>query len=103
MRIALIGDLQYWSLEDDKLHYKMSRISDLDPEFAVIMGDLGGSNMRNIDGYKETADLAGCLNCPYHVILGNHDVEYAPGEFDRFDPSVRMRKSTERITTEPWS
>ncbi|MBR4881230.1 MAG: metallophosphoesterase, partial [Clostridia bacterium] len=86
MRVALVGDLQYGSIEKENIIPKLGQIASLDPDFAVIMGDTGGPKCASIDGYRDTAELAKNLKCPYHLILGNHDVECSPEDYDSFDP-----------------
>ncbi len=86
MKIALIGDLQYGRGEEGTVNSRMKQIGALNPDFAVIMGDFGGPNIATAEGYRETVEFAKQLNCPYHVIFGNHDVEYYPGGYGEFDP-----------------
>ena len=63
----------------------MSRIRELSPDLAVVMGDIGGSHMGSVEGFTETKKYADMLGCPYCVITGNHDVEYSPFDPDIFD------------------
>lgn len=97
MRIALIGDLQYGSAEEEQLDLKFSQISALKPDFAVIMGDFGGPHINSLQGFEDTRKIADSLCCDYTVILGNHDVEYRVGCYGSFDPigSVRQVFGTE--------
>ena len=92
MRIALVGDLQYWSIEEENIIPKMKEIGSLEPDFAVIMGDTGGPKCTSIDGYRDTAELAKNLKCPYHLIFGNHDVECCPEEYDNFYPEADYKE-----------
>lgn len=98
MKITLIGDLQYGPGEQDIIRERMSQVGALNPDFAVIMGDFGGPNIATRKGYEETKEFAAQLGCPYHVIFGNHDVEYYPGGADEFDPTGTYR---EFFGTEP--
>ena len=98
MKIALIGDLQYGSGEQDTVRERMSQVGTLNPDFSVIMGDFGGPYIATRKGYEETKEFAARLQCPYHVIFGNHDVEYYPGGADEFDPAGTYR---EFFGTEP--
>lgn len=91
MRIALIGDLQYWMPYEEKLDFKMKQVGAKNPDFAVMMGDFGGSKMRNPDGYRETKEHLDLIGCPYQVIFGNHDVEYASDYCNDFDPAATCR------------
>ena len=61
MRIALIGDLQYWMPWEEKLDFKMKQVAAAEPDFAVMMGDFGGSRMRDPDGYKHLIVIAEVL------------------------------------------
>lgn len=86
MRIALIGDLQYSSAEEEQLSLKFSQISAAEPDFAVIMGDFGGPHINSPEGFEDTRKIAESLCCDYAVLLGNHDVEYRVGCYGKFDP-----------------
>lgn len=92
MRIALIGDLQYWMPYEEQLDFKMKQVAGVKPDFAVMMGDFGGSKMRNPDGYRETKEHLDLIGCPYQVIFGNHDVEYASDYCNDFDPAATCRE-----------
>ncbi|MBQ7161865.1 MAG: metallophosphoesterase [Clostridia bacterium] len=83
MRIAFIGDLQYATAEEERLDLKMAQIREQSPDLAIVMGDIGGSHMKSVGGFQETKKYVDMIGCPYEVILGNHDVEYAP-----FDPVI---------------
>ena len=85
MRIAFIGDLQYATAKEEKLDEKMRAVGALRPDFAVMMGDFGGSHMHSVGGYRETKQYMDMIGCPWGAILGNHDVEYAPFDPDVFD------------------
>jgi len=86
MRIALIGDLQYATAEEERLADKFDAIRALSPDFAVMMGDFGGSHSKSLEGHIETREHMDRLGCGYELILGNHDVEYCAGEPITFDP-----------------
>ena len=92
MRIALIGDLQYWMPWEEKLDFKMKQVAAAEPDFAVMMGDFGGSRMRDPDGYRETKEHLDLIGCPYQVIFGNHDVEYSSEYCFDFDPFATCRE-----------
>lgn len=98
MRIALVGDLQYLSIENENIIPMMKQIAALQPDFAVLMGDIGGGIPRTYEGFRETVELAQHLHCPYHVILGNHDVELSPQKEEQFDSVGTYRKV---FATEP--
>ena len=91
MKIALVGDLQYGSGEQEIIRDRMSQVGALNPDFAVIMGDFGGPYIATRKGYEETKEFAAQLACPYHVIFGNHDVEYASDYCNDFDPAATCR------------
>lgn len=91
MRIALIGDLQYWMPYEENLDFKMKQVSAKNPDFAVMMGDFGGSKMRSREGYVETKEHLDLIGCPYQVIFGNHDVEYTSDYCNDFDPAATCR------------
>ena len=94
-RIAFIGDLQYATAEEERFDLKTGQIRALSPDLAVIMGDIGGSRQKSVEGFTETREIAEMLGCPYEVILGNHDVEYAP-----FDPVIfRYEEVFDRVFT----
>lgn len=76
MRIVFIGDLQYATAAEERLSFKMKQLRTLSPDFACVMGDIGGSHMKSVQGFTEARDHVEMLGCPYEVILGNHDVEY---------------------------
>lgn len=92
MRIALIGDLQYWMPEEENLAYKMGQVAKLKPDLAVVMGDFGGSKMRSAAGLEETRYHVEMIGCPWQAILGNHDVEYDPDNVNDYDPFGTFRK-----------
>ena len=92
MRIALIGDLQYWMPEEENLVFKMEQVAKLRPDFAVLMGDFGGSKMRNPAGYEETKAHMDLIGCPWQPIFGNHDVEYSTDYCNDFDPFDTCRR-----------
>ncbi len=96
MRIALIGDLQYWKIEEENLIFKMNQVANYKPDLAVVMGDFGGSKMRSIPGLEETKGLVELLGCPWQAIMGNHDVEYGPDNFNAYDPVGSFRKVFEK-------
>ncbi len=96
MRIALIGDLQYWMPEEENLAYKMGQVAKLEPDFAVVMGDFGGSKMRSAAGLEETRRHVEMIGCPWHAIFGNHDVEYAPDNINAYDPTATFRDVFEK-------
>lgn len=100
MRIAFIGDLQYWKAEIENLEYKMKQIARHKPDFAVVMGDFGGSKMRSAEGLKETKDHVDLIGCPWQAIMGNHDVEYGPDNINAYDPMGTFRQV---FGKEPWS
>ncbi len=91
MRIAFIGDLQYWKAEVENLGYKMKQISGHSPDLAVIMGDFGGSRMRSVEGFEETREHVELIGCRYVGIMGNHDVEYNEEYMKDFDPVATFR------------
>ena len=84
MRIVFVGDLQYATAEEERLDLKMKAISALEPDYAVLMGDFGGSHMHSVEGYRETKLYMDMIGCPWGGILGNHDVEYGPDNPDPF-------------------
>lgn len=92
MRIAFIGDLQYWKAEVENLGYKMKQIAAHSPDLAVVMGDFGGSKMRSVEGFEETKHHVELIGCPYEVIMGNHDVEYGEEYMRDFDPVDTVRR-----------
>ncbi len=100
MRIALIGDLQYWKADVENLEYKMKQVAAHKPDFAVVMGDFGGSQMRSIPGLEETKRHVDLIGCPWQAIMGNHDVEYSPDNINDYDPVGSFRYV---FGTEPWS
>ncbi len=80
------------SVENENIIPMMEQLAALDLDFAVIMGDIGGGRMRTLEGFKETYDLARHLDCPYHVILGNHDTEVYPDKEVQFDSVGTYRR-----------
>lgn len=92
MRIAFIGDLQYWKAEVENLEYKMKQISLHRPDLAVVMGDFGGSKMRSVEGLEETKAHVDLIGCPWQAIMGNHDVEYNSEYMIDYDPEATFRK-----------
>lgn len=92
MRIALIGDLQYATAEEERLADKFKAIRDLSPDYAVMMGDFGGSHSKSDEGYLETKYHMDLLGCDYSMIFGNHDVEYRAGEPVTFDPAAKLKE-----------
>lgn len=91
MRLAIIGDLQYWKAEVENLAYKMEQIKRYDPDFSIVMGDVGGSKMRSVEGLYETKDYVSMAGAPFHLIYGNHDVEYWPDNIYQYDPDAAYK------------
>lgn len=91
MRIAFIGDLQYWKAEVENLEFKMKQIAAHRPDLAIVMGDFGGSQMRSIPGLIETKEHVDLIGCPWQAIMGNHDVEYAHDYMRDYDPEASFR------------
>ncbi len=91
MRIAFIGDLQYWKAEVENLEYKMKQIAAHHPDLAVVMGDFGGSQMRSVTGLEETKAYVDRIGCPWLAIMGNHDVEYNAEYMIDYDPVATFR------------
>lgn len=100
MRIAFIGDLQYWKAEVEDLEYKMKQIASHSPDLAVVMGDFGGSQMRSVAGLEETKAHVDLIGCPWQAIMGNHDVEYNAEYMLDYDPEATFREVFGR---EPYS
>lgn len=92
MRIAFIGDLQYWKAEVENLGYKMKQIAAHSPDLAIVMGDFGGSKMRSVEGFEETKRHVELIGCPWQGIMGNHDVEYNEEYMRDFDPVDTFKK-----------
>lgn len=92
MRIAFIGDLQYWKAEIENLEYKMKQISAHKPDLAIVMGDFGGSKMRSVEGLCETKHHVDLIGCPWEAIMGNHDVEYNAEYMYDYDPVATFRE-----------
>lgn len=92
MRLAIIGDLQYWKAEVENLGYKMEQIKKYRPDFSFVMGDVGGSQMRSEAGLLETKEYVSMIGCPYHLIYGNHDVEYWLDNVKEYDPEGTYRR-----------
>lgn len=90
MRIALIGDLQYWEKEEQNFEHKLSALRELCPDHAYMLGDFGGRYMRKAEGYAETKELLSRLNCPVTVIHGNHDVEFGRDNYNSYDPAALL-------------
>jgi len=76
MRILLIGDLQNSPEETAYLRAEIQKLNVLNPDLAILMGDIGGPRIGTREGLEDARELAGLLNCPSHAILGNHDTEY---------------------------
>lgn len=91
MRIAFIGDLQYWKAEIEELGRKMEQIKRFSPDLSIVMGDFGGSKMRSAEGLEETKEYVSRAGCPFHAIFGNHDVEYWPDNINAYDPEATYR------------
>ncbi|MBR6513791.1 MAG: metallophosphoesterase [Clostridia bacterium] len=100
MRIAFIGDLQYWKAEIENLEYKMRQVSMHKPDLAIVMGDFGGSKMRSVEGLEETKHHVDLIGCPRQAIMGNHDVEYNSEYMYDYDPVSTFR---EVFGKEPYS
>jgi len=92
MRFAIIGDLQYWKAEVEELSFKMEQIRKYKPDFSFVMGDVGGSQMRSEAGLLETKEYVSMAGCPFHLIYGNHDVEYWPDNRFEYDPESTYRR-----------
>ncbi|MBE6573180.1 MAG: hypothetical protein E7652_02175 [Ruminococcaceae bacterium] len=92
MRLAIIGDLQYWKAEVENLGFKMKQIKKFKPGFSFVMGDVGGSRMRSEEGLLETKEYVSMVGCPFHLIYGNHDVEYWLENVNKYDPEATYRK-----------
>lgn len=92
MRLAIIGDLQYWKAEVENLGFKMEQIKKYKPDFSFVMGDVGGSQMRSETGLLETKEYVSRVGCPFHLIYGNHDVEYWLDNAGQYDPEATYRK-----------
>ena len=92
MRIALIGDLQYWMPWEENLDFKMKQIKNFSPDLSIVMGDFGGSKMRSAEGLEETKEYVSMVGCPFHAIFGNHDVEYWPDNRFAYDPEGTYQK-----------
>lgn len=92
MRIAFIGDLQYATAQEENLAFKMGQIRDLSPDLAIVMGDIGGSHMGSVQGFDETREYVDMIGCPYEVIMGNHDIEFAPDDPEIFDYKSAFRE-----------
>lgn len=91
MRIAFIGDLQYWKADIENLEYKMKQIASHHPDLAVVMGDFGGSKMRSVEGFEETKHHVDLIGCPWLAIMGNHDVEYNEEYMVNYDPVATFK------------
>ncbi len=100
MRIAFIGDLQYWKAEIENLEYKMKQVAAHKPDLAIVMGDFGGSKMRSVEGLCETKEYVDLIGCPWQAIMGNHDVEYNEEYMYDYDPVATFREVFEK---EPYS
>ncbi|MBR4880567.1 MAG: metallophosphoesterase [Clostridia bacterium] len=100
MRIAFIGDLQYWKADIENLEYKMKQIAGHNPDLAIVMGDFGGSKMRSVEGLLETKHHVDLIGCPWQGIMGNHDVEYNSEYMYDYDPVGTFKKVFEK---EPFS
>lgn len=92
MRIAFIGDLQYWMPWEEKLDLKMEQVKKFSPDLSIVMGDFGGSKMRSTEGLLETKEYVSMVGCPFHAIFGNHDVEYWPDNINEYDPYTTYKK-----------
>ncbi len=100
MKIAFIGDLQYWKAEIENLEYKMKQVAAHKPDLAIVMGDFGGSKMRSVEGLEETKYHVDLIGCPWQAIMGNHDVEYNEEYMYNYDPVATFR---EVFGKEPYS
>ena len=98
MRIAFIGDFQYWKAEIENLEYKMKQIAEHNPDLAIVMGDFGGSKMRSVEGLKETKHHVDLIGCPWLAIMGNHDVEYNEEETYTIVGSVEANPTENKIS-----
>ena len=99
MRIAFIGDLQYGAAERDRVVRELRRVASLRPDFAVFMGDHAGQRLGSVGGLLDLRELMDGLGCPYHAILGNHDVECYPGSYYDSAPVAEYREVFGR---DPW-
>lgn len=99
MRIALIGDLQYSAAERPFVAGEMERIASLRPDYAVFLGDHAGQRLGRLGGLLDLKSQMERLGCPYHALLGNHDVECAPGGYFDDAPSADYRSVFGR---DPW-
>lgn len=99
MRIAFIGDLQYGAAERDRVVRELSRVASLRPDFAVFMGDHAGQRLGSFAALRDLRELMEGLGCPYHAILGNHDVERYPSNYYDNAPIAEYREVFGR---DPW-
>ena len=99
MRIAFVGDLQYGASERESVACELSRIASLRPDLAVFMGDHAGQRLGSLGGLRDLRELMDSLGCPYHAILGNHDVECYPHNYYDNAPVADYRRVFGR---DPW-
>lgn len=60
-----------------RLWQAVQQINEQKPDFVLICGDLVDDS-GNTAGYAEFLEIVGNLNCPVHMVPGNHDVGWAP-------------------------
>ena len=99
MRIAIIGDLQYHLCDRENIAREMAKIASLRPDFALFMGDHSGQFIGSLAGLRDLRTLLGSLGCPYHAILGNHDVECPPQRYFENAPLAEYRAV---FGCDPW-
>lgn len=81
MRIAVIGDLQLSPEEHDQLTQYIHQVNQQGPDLAVFMGDMGyHGRTGSLEGMQVARQVLSQLACPFIPLMGNHDVEYLPGE-----------------------
>lgn len=81
MRIAVIGDLQLSPEEHDQLAQYIHQVNQQSPDLAVFMGDMGyHGRTGSLEGMQVARQMLSQLACPFIPLMGNHDVEYLPGE-----------------------
>jgi len=79
MKIAIVGDLQYW--EGESIDEIVTDINSLEVDGVILLGDYGyWDGFGSYDVFSQVADAFSKLSCKVFMpLIGNHDVQYEAG------------------------
>lgn len=79
MRIAIVGDLQYW--EGESVEDIVNDLITLNPDAVVILGDYGYWNgFGSYEVFSHINSEFSRIGCKIIPLVGNHDVQWEAGE-----------------------